>query len=49
MAKTKMEDEGILRKGKWSSSYFFSLHIGLAGREENQIFCNAKRATVTVT
>ena len=43
-AKTKTEDEGILRKGKRSSSWFFSLHIGLAGREENQIFCYAKHA-----
>ena len=44
-AKTKTEDEGILRKGKRSSSWFFSLHIGLAGREENQIFCYAKHAS----
>ena len=44
--KTKTEDEGILRKGKRSSSWFFSLHIGLAGREENQIFCYAKHATI---
>ena len=43
-AKTKTEDEGILRKGKRSSSWFFSLHIGLAEREENQIFCHTKHA-----
>ena len=46
-AKTKTEDEGILRKGKRSSSWFFSLHIGLAEREENQIFCYAKHASAT--
>ena len=45
-AKTKTEDEGILKKGKRSSSWFFSLHIGLAGREENQIFCYAKPPNV---
>ena len=48
-AKTKTEDEGILRKGKRSSSWFFSLHIRLAGREENQIFCYAKHANVSYT
>ena len=47
-AKTKTEDERILRKGKRSSSWFFSLHIGLAEREENQIFCYAKHATKTL-
>ena len=47
-AKTKTEDEGILKKGKWSSSWFFSLHIGLTEREENEIFCHAKRANDTV-
>ena len=26
-AKTKTEDEGILKKGKWSSSWFLLLHI----------------------
>ena len=44
-AKTKTEDEGILRKGKRSSSWFFTLHIGLAELEENQMFCHAKHAT----
>ena len=43
-AKTKTEDEGILRKGKRSSSWFFSLRIGLAGREENQISSNMKHS-----
>ena len=46
-AKTKTEDEGILRKGKRSSSWFLSLHIGLAGWEENQIFCYAKRPNLS--
>ena len=41
-AKTKTEDEGILRKRKWSSSWFFSLLIELVGREETQFFCYAK-------
>ena len=45
-AKTKTEDEGILRKGKRSSSWFLSLRIGLAEREENQIFCHAKHANL---
>ena len=45
-AKTKTEDEGILRKGKRSSSWFFSLHIGLTERNKNQIFCYAKHAIV---
>ena len=40
----KTEDEGILRKRKRLSSWFFSLRIGLAGREKNQIFCYAKHA-----
>ena len=43
--KTKTEDDGILKKGKRSSSYFFLLRIGSAGQEEYQIFCYAKRPT----
>ena len=43
-----MEDEGILRKGKRSSLWFFSLYIGLAGREENHFFCYAKRLNVRI-
>ena len=46
-AKTKTEDEGILRKRKRSSSYFFSLRFELTGREENQFFCYAKRPNET--
>ena len=47
-AKTKTEDEGILKKGKRSSSWFLSLRIGLAGREENQIFFYTKRPSLWV-
>ena len=42
-AKRKTEDEGILKKGKQSSLWFFSLRIGLVGREEIPIFCYGKR------
>ena len=41
-----MEDERILRKGKRSSLWFFSLLIGLVRREETKIFCYAKRPNV---
>ena len=45
-AKTKTEDEGVLIKGKWSSSWFLLFHITQAGWRDTPNFCYVKHPTV---
>ena len=48
-AKTKTEDEGILKKEKWSSSWFLLLHITRVEWRDTPNFCYVKHPSGTLS